>query len=68
MNEININVKGMVCGGCEKRVENALMNMDGVIDVTADHNTGKVVIKTDKEIEMSEIKEKIEDLDFEVEE
>ena len=67
MEEI-INVKGMVCGGCEKRVQNALMQIDGVADVNADHNTGKVIIKTEKEIVKTVIKEKIEDLDFEVEE
>ena len=66
--EETISVKGMVCGGCEKRVENALMQIDGVVDVNADHTTGKVVIKSEKEIDKTVIKERIEDLDFEIEE
>ena len=30
MKEIEINVKGMVCGGCEKRVINAVSSIEGV--------------------------------------
>ena len=30
MNETILNVEGMVCGGCEKRVENALGDIKGI--------------------------------------
>lgn len=66
MKEIKINVKGMVCGGCEKRVVNALSEIEGIKEVTADHTNGTVIIKTDKEIEKNIIKETIEDIGFEV--
>ena len=36
MNEINLNVEGMMCGGCEKRIENALGDIKGVKKVKAE--------------------------------
>ena len=33
MKEIILNVKGMVCGGCEKRVQNALSTIEGVENI-----------------------------------
>ena len=44
MKELEIKVNGMVCGGCENRVKNAIKNIKGVENVTADHNTGKVIV------------------------
>lgn len=68
MEEIRLNVNGMVCGGCEKRVVNSLSTIDGVKEVIANHNEGTVVIKSDEKIDINIIKEKIEDLGFEVKE
>lgn len=68
MEEIKMNVSGMVCGGCEKRVVNAVSTIDGVKEVIANHNDGTVVVKADTKIERAEIKERIEDLGFEVKE
>ena len=67
MKEIEIKIKGMVCGGCEKRVENALKTIEGIKEVVADHTTGKVKIQADGDINKDIIKEKIEDIDFELE-
>ena len=66
MKEIEIKIKGMVCGGCEKRVENALKTIEGIKEVTADHTTGKVKIQAEGDIDKDTIKEKIEDIDFEL--
>lgn len=68
MKEIKLNVEGMVCEGCEKRVENALNTINGVHEVIAKHESGNVIIKVDDEIERKVIEEKIEDLGFEVKE
>lgn len=68
MSEIKLNVNGMVCEGCEKRVVNALSDISGIQEVAADHNNGTVTIKADENIEKSIIKEKIEELGFEVKE
>ena len=66
MKEINIKVSGMICGGCENRVRNAISTIEGVESVTADHNTGKVVVSAKDEVKESEIEEKVEDIGFEV--
>ncbi len=67
MNTLTIKVKGMVCNGCENRIQNALKRVAGVNEVSADYKQGLVTIKADSEIEKNEIYEKIEDLGFEVE-
>lgn len=65
MKEINLKVKGMHCEGCENRIKNSLSTIDGVDEVIANHIDGTVLIKTNKEVDLEEIKEKIEDLGFE---
>lgn len=65
MKGINLKVKGMHCEGCENRIKNSLSTIDGVDEVIANHIDGTVLIKTNKEVDLEEIKEKIEDLGFE---
>jgi len=65
MKDYIINVEGMMCAGCEKRVVNVLSNLKTVKNVTADHKTGTVTI-TAKDIDENEIKQKIENLGFRV--
>ena len=66
MKEINLIVNGMMCGGCENRVKNAIKNIEGVENVTADHNTGKVIVISDNEVSEEIIKETLEDIGYEV--
>ena len=66
MKELEIKVKGMVCEGCENREKNALSTIDGVDNVEANHKTGIVTVKLNKEIEKSIFEEKIDDLGFEI--
>lgn len=68
MKETVIKVEGMVCNGCENRVQNALKNIEGVENVVADHNTGIVTVTSKNEVEESVMKEKIENIGFEVKE
>lgn len=68
MKEIEIKVEGMVCNGCENRVQNALKTIKGIKDVNADHTTGIVKITSKKDIEREELKEKIEDIGFKLNE
>lgn len=65
MKEIVLKVKGMACGGCENRIQNAIKNMEGIKEVIANHKEGTVTIVA-KEIDINVIKEKIEDLGFDV--
>ena len=66
MKEIKLKVEGRVCGGCENRVKNALKAMPEVEEVVASHIDGTVVIILNKDINVDILKEKIEDLGFEV--
>ena len=68
MKEIKLNVEGMVCGGCEKRVQNAVGDLEGVKKVIASFKEGTVIIKSKEDIDVKEIKETIESLGFEVKE
>ena len=66
MKEITFEVEGMMCEGCENRVKNALSTIEGITNVEANHKTGKVVVTTNREVEISVIKEKIIDLGFQM--
>lgn len=66
MKEIILIVNGMMCGGCENRVKNAIKNIEGVENVTADHNTGKVIVISNNEVSEEIIKETLEDIGYEV--
>ena len=69
MKELELNVTGMHCTGCENRVKNVISTIKNVKDVQANYETGKVHITLKKEIDESikdEIKNKIESLDFKV--
>lgn len=68
MKEIVMKVEGMVCGGCENRVKNALKLVEGVKEVEANHVAGSVKIKVAEDVQIDTLKEKIEDLGFEVKE
>ncbi|WP_280546810.1 heavy-metal-associated domain-containing protein [Halomonas sp. 11-S5] len=35
-------IEGMVCGGCERRVETAIAKLDGIEDVSANASVGTV--------------------------
>ncbi len=68
MKETIIKIEGMVCNGCENRVQNALKNIEGIENVVADHTTGTVTVTSKNEVQESVIKEKIEDIGFEIKE
>ncbi len=68
MKETIIKVEGMVCNGCENRVQNALKTIDGVESVVANHTDGTVTINSKEEVTENVMKEKIEDIGFQVKE
>ena len=66
MKELNIKVEGMVCNGCENRVQNAVKQIEGVERVVADYRLGTVTITLNKKVDEKLIKDKIEDIGFSV--
>lgn len=63
MKETIIKVQGMACEGCEKRIQNALKNMEGIENVDANHKEGTVIININQ-IDINKVKQRIEDLGF----
>ena len=66
MKEIILNVEGMMCEGCENRIKNALGTIEGVIDVSAKHDTGIVKLIARDNVTEDVVREKIEDIGFTV--
>ncbi len=54
--KMEIKVKGMMCHHCEAHVKNAIEAIDGVVEVKANHNTDTVEIRSDKDIDIAEVK------------
>lgn len=66
MKKINIKIEGMMCEGCENRVQKALSNISGIENVNANHKTKNVEITTNDTVNGKEIIETIEDLGYEI--
>lgn len=66
MKELILKVEGMECEGCENRVQNIVKQIEGVENVVANHKNGTVTITLKQEIKEEIIKERIEDIGFEV--
>lgn len=66
MDTLKIKVKGMVCNGCENRIQNALKTIEGVLEVSADYKQELVTVKKNSDLDVNVIYERIADLDFEV--
>ncbi len=65
MKEIIVKVKGMMCGGCENRIKNAVGEISGVQAVEANHETGIVKVISNIDIERKTIEDTINDIGFE---
>ena len=58
-----IEVDGMSCGHCEQTVEDALADVEGVTDATADNETGEVRYEGDAD--PAEVAAAVEDAGYE---
>lgn len=63
---IILNIEGMHCEGCEKRIKNSLESIDGVKSVKASHKEGTVTIDLNKDVNIEIIKERLIDLGFSI--
>ena len=67
MNDITLNIKGMKCGGCQKRVEDALSALPGVSSVKVDLKRGEVQVAYDgASTTPDQIKKKITETGYQV--
>ncbi len=65
MNKI-IMIKGMSCQHCQKRVEHALNEIEGVENVIVDIEEGSARLRISREVGDSEFRFAIEDAGYEV--
>jgi copper chaperone len=64
---LQLTVTGMTCGGCEKAVQNALTQIDGVEDVSASHAANLVGVTFDPtKVTRAMVRERIEALGYAV--
>lgn len=66
MKKVTLKVGGMECHGCENRIINALKIAKLAKNVTANFETGVVEIEVKDDVDLNQIKEKIDDLGFTV--
>ena len=59
-----INVDGMSCSHCAKKVENSLKEIDGVLKVSVNLDKKEVIIISKFEIDASLLRKKIETLGY----
>ena len=64
--EKTMEIKGMMCGHCEKHVKNALEAIEGVVSAEASHETGTAVVQLSTEVADEVLKKAVEDADYEV--
>ncbi|MBP7795568.1 MAG: heavy-metal-associated domain-containing protein [Elusimicrobiales bacterium] len=61
MKEVIMNVKNIMCAGCENEIRNAFKDVRGIIDLEPSHKTKTVTVKYDESIiNIPEIKSIIE--------
>ncbi len=64
--EKTIEIEGMMCEHCEKRVREALESLDGVSSAKVSHVEGTAVVAMSREVEDDMLKKAVEDADYEV--
>jgi copper chaperone len=66
MERKTISVTGMSCNGCERNVETALQNLDGVSRVDADHEADTVDVVLEDGISDDDVNAAIEQAGYDV--
>ncbi len=61
---LELEVEGMMCHHCERAVSEALSAIDGVVDASADFETGKVLLTCVKPIPEQVLRQAIEEADY----
>ncbi|AUV84526.1 heavy metal transporter (plasmid) [Salinigranum rubrum] len=66
MERKTISVTGMSCNGCERNVETALQNLDGVSRVDADHEANTVDVVLEDGVSDDDVTAAIEQAGYDV--
>jgi copper chaperone len=67
METLELQVEGMTCAGCERRVAAVLRRVEGVREVSADHSSGRVAVRVGPELaDRGVLGQRVEAAGFEV--
>ncbi len=66
MNRLTLTVEGMTCHHCEMTVEKAVKQLKNVVSAKADHMTKTLEIVYTGELNIEEVKEKVESAGYKV--
>ncbi len=67
MEQIELRVNGMSCRACERRIEKALVQVEGVLRSAADHRAGQVRVVFDPaRASQQSVRSRIEQAGYEV--
>lgn len=61
-----IKIEGMSCGHCVKRVENALKDLEGVVQVAVNLEENKAVVELSQDIPDAVLREAVDDAGYDV--
>lgn len=64
--EKTLKIEGMMCEHCEARVKKCLEKLDGVNEAVVSHTAGTAVVKLDKDVDNSTLKNAVEEQDYKV--
>lgn len=65
--QVNLDIEGMTCAGCEEYVKKSVAQLNGYIEATANYETGKAEIRFDKsEITVEKIVEAVNKTGYKV--
>lgn len=64
MKEIKLKVEGIICEGCQKRLENSLNNQDGIKHASVNLEKNEVTVVIDDSINIKRVEEYINDTGF----
>ena len=64
--EKTMEIKGMMCGHCEARVQKCLEQLDGVESAVASHVNGTAEVTMTKEVPNDILRKAVEEQDYQV--
>jgi copper chaperone len=64
MTTTEYDVTGMTCGHCEMSVQEEIAELDGVLDVDADHASGRVTVTSTEPLDRAAVAAAVEDAGY----
>jgi len=59
-------VAGMTCGHCEMSVREEIAELDGVLEVSADHTTGRVTVTSTAPLDPTAVSAAVEEAGYSI--